>query len=44
MGDFYYAGGLPALLNQIGSLLHSIADRQRRALGENIAGAKNPQR
>src|SRR5215471_5176891 len=41
MEDFYYAGGLPALLNQIGSLLHlDCLTVNGGTLGENIAGAK----
>ena len=40
MEDFYYAGGLRALLNQIGSLLHQdCLTVNGRTLGENIAGA-----
>src|SRR5499433_1599797 len=40
MEDFYYAGGLRALLNQIGSLLrHDCLTVNGRTLGENIAGA-----
>ncbi|MBO0862397.1 MAG: dihydroxy-acid dehydratase, partial [Chloracidobacterium sp.] len=41
MEDFYYAGGLLALLNQIGSLLHlDCLTVNGGTLGENIAGAK----
>jgi dihydroxy-acid dehydratase len=41
MEDFYYAGGLRALLNQIGSLLHlDCLTVNGESLGENIAGAK----
>src|SRR5215813_3916417 len=41
MEDFYYAGGLRALLNQIGSLLHhDCLTVNGRTLGENIAGAQ----
>jgi dihydroxy-acid dehydratase len=41
MEDFYYAGGLRALLNQIRSLLHLDATTVNgRALGDNIADAK----
>jgi dihydroxy-acid dehydratase len=40
MEDLYYAGGLRALLNQIGSLLHlDCLTVNGRTLGENIAGA-----
>lgn len=41
MEDFYYGGGLRALLNQLGSLLHLDAITVNgQTLGENIAGAK----
>jgi dihydroxy-acid dehydratase len=41
MEDFYYAGGLRALMLQIRSLLHlDSATVNGKALGENIAGAK----
>jgi dihydroxy-acid dehydratase len=41
MEDFYYAGGLRALLNQIRSLLHlDAATVNGRPLGDNIADAK----
>ena len=41
MEDFYYAGGLRALLNEIASLLHvDCATVNGRTLGENIAGAR----
>jgi dihydroxy-acid dehydratase len=41
MEDFYYAGGLRALLNQLGSLLHLDAlTVNGKTLGENIAGAQ----
>jgi dihydroxy-acid dehydratase len=41
MEDFYYAGGLRALLNQIRSLLHlDAATVNGRTLGDNIADAK----
>ncbi|HEY9432392.1 MAG TPA: L-arabinonate dehydratase [Blastocatellia bacterium] len=41
MEDFYYAGGLRALLNQIGPLLHlDCLTVNGETLGENIAGAK----
>lgn len=41
MEDFYYAGGLRALLDQIGPLLHlDCLTVNCRTLGENIAGAK----
>jgi len=46
MEDFYYAGGLRALLTQLGSLLHLDAQTiNGRSLGENIAGAQvcNPE-
>ena len=41
MEDFYYAGGLPALLRQLGDLLNT-GERTvtGRTLGENIAGAR----
>jgi dihydroxy-acid dehydratase len=41
MEDFYYAGGLPALLNYLGDRLERGARTVAgRTLGENIAGAK----
>jgi dihydroxy-acid dehydratase len=42
MEDFYYAGGLPALLGELRSLL-DLSQRtvNGRTLGENIAGAKS---
>ena len=41
MEDFYYAGGLPALMAQLGSLLDGTAMTVNgRTLGENIAVAK----
>ncbi len=41
MEDFYYAGGLRALIEQIRSLLHlDCATVNGRTIGENIAGAK----
>jgi dihydroxy-acid dehydratase len=41
MEDFYYAGGLPALMNRIGDKLHRDAlTVTGRTLGENIAGAQ----
>ena len=41
MEDFYYAGGLPALLNEMGDLLHlNCMNCNGKTLGENIAGAK----
>jgi dihydroxy-acid dehydratase len=41
MQDFYHAGGLPALLNRIGSLLDlSCRTVSGKTLGEDIAGAK----
>jgi dihydroxy-acid dehydratase len=41
MEDFYYAGGLPALLAQLGDLIDgSCATVNGSTLGENIAGAK----
>jgi dihydroxy-acid dehydratase len=41
MEDFYYAGGLPALLGELKALLH-LEERtiSGRTLGENIAGAR----
>ena len=41
MEDFFYAGGLPALLNQLGDLLDTSAvTANGRTLGENIGRAK----
>ncbi|HYZ97883.1 MAG TPA: L-arabinonate dehydratase [Acidimicrobiales bacterium] len=41
MEDFYYAGGLPAMLARLGDLLDTSAPTANgRTLGENIAGAK----
>ena len=41
MEDFFYAGGLPALLNTLGDLLDRDAvTANGKTLGENIAGAK----
>lgn len=41
MEDFYDAGGLPALLNRLGPLLHSDCGTiNGHTLGENIAGAE----
>ncbi len=41
MEDFYYAGGLPALLNRVDALLDlDCATVTGQTLGENIAGAK----
>nr|WP_315595593.1 L-arabinonate dehydratase [uncultured Cupriavidus sp.] len=41
MEDFFYAGGLPALMNRIGDKLHLDAlTVTGRTLGENIAGAE----
>jgi dihydroxy-acid dehydratase len=41
MEDFYYAGGLPALLNRLGQRLHlDTVTVNGRTLGENIAGAE----
>ncbi len=41
MEDFFYAGGLPALMNRIGDKLHLDAMTVTgRTLGENIAGAE----
>jgi dihydroxy-acid dehydratase len=41
MEDFFYAGGLPALLNQLGDLLDTSAvTANGRTLGENIVRAK----
>ena len=40
MEDFFYAGGLPALMNQLSSLLNlSCATVNGKTLGENIQGA-----
>ena len=42
MEDFFYAGGLPALLNELRPLLHTDAMTVTgRALGDNVAGAIN---
>jgi dihydroxy-acid dehydratase len=46
MEDFYYAGGLPAVMAQIADLLHLDAlTVSGRTMGENVAGAEivNPQ-
>ena len=41
MEDFFYAGGLPALLNELGDLLDTSAlTVNGQTLGENIARAK----
>jgi dihydroxy-acid dehydratase len=41
MEDFYYAGGMPALLNRLGQRLHlDTVTVNGRTLGENIAGAE----
>src|SRR5207249_6207394 len=41
MEDFYYAGGMPAVMAQISDLLHVGAlTVSGRSLGENIAGAE----
>jgi dihydroxy-acid dehydratase len=41
MEDFYYAGGLPALLRELGDLIHLDEKTVNgKTLGENIAGAK----
>ena len=45
MEDFFYAGGLPALLSNLGDLLDTTAvTANGRTLGENIEGAKVLQR
>ena len=46
MEDFYYAGGLRALLARLGDLLDARRARRSngRTLGENIAGARSVQR
>ena len=42
MEDFYYAGGLPAVMKELGDLLHTDAPTvSGRALGENVAAAVN---
>jgi dihydroxy-acid dehydratase len=42
MEDFYYAGGLPAVLRELGDLIHRDAlTVTGRTVGENIAGAPN---
>jgi L-arabonate dehydrase len=46
MEDFFYAGGLPALMKEIESLLHlDVMTATGKSLGENIASAKcyNPE-
>ncbi len=41
MEDFYYAGGLPAVIEELGDLLHRDAlTVTGKGLGENVAGAK----
>ncbi|HEY0706552.1 MAG TPA: L-arabinonate dehydratase [Polyangia bacterium] len=41
MEDFYYAGGLPALLGELGDLLHLDAGTVNgKTLGENLAGVQ----
>src|SRR5262249_34838156 len=41
MEDFYFAGGLPALMNQMRNLLHlDCLTVTGRSIGDNIAGAK----
>ncbi|MBI3453440.1 MAG: dihydroxy-acid dehydratase [Rhodospirillales bacterium] len=40
MEDFYYAGGLPQVMNELGNMLHRDAPTvSGRAVGDNIAGA-----
>lgn len=42
MEDFYYAGGLPVVMKELGDMLHTGAPTvSGRTLGENVAGAKN---
>ncbi|WP_137702091.1 L-arabinonate dehydratase [Marimonas lutisalis] len=42
MEDFFYAGGLPALMMELGDMLElSATTVNRRTLGDNIAGAVN---
>lgn len=42
MEDFYYAGGLPVVMKELGGMLHTNAPTvSGRTLGENVAGAKN---
>ena len=42
MEDFYYAGGLPAVMKELGDLLHTGAlSVSGRTLGENVAAAEN---
>ena len=42
MEDFYYAGGLPAVMKELGDLLHTNAPSvSGRTLGENVAAARN---
>ena len=42
MEDFYYAGGLPVVMKELGDLLHTNAlSVSGRTLGENVAAAKN---
>lgn len=41
MEDFYYAGGLPAVMEELGDILHrDVLTITGKSLGENIAGAK----
>ena len=45
MEDFYYAGGLRAMLNALGDLLNLECQTVNgKTIGENIAGAKDLQR
>jgi L-arabonate dehydrase len=42
MEDFYYAGGLPALIKSLGDLIHQDAlTVNGKTIGENVADAKN---
>ena len=42
MEDFYYAGGLPVVMKELGSLLHEDAlTVTGRTVAENVAGARN---
>ena len=42
MEDFFYAGGLPALMNRIGDLLHAgCSTVNGKTIGENIAAARS---
>src|SRR5258705_4963089 len=45
MEDFYYAGGLPAVIRDLGNLIHRDAlTVNRKTIGENVADAHCPDR